>query len=79
MHPYTIWIKEPGRNWRKLPGVYGAWENLDPAIAHAHSIAPGFTEVTVEDHVGAVLWRSGNPIDQYYRDRAASGFAALAR
>ena len=65
MHPYTIWIKEPGRNRRKLPGAYGARENLDHAVKYAHSIAPGFPEVTVEDNVGAVLWRSGNPIDQY--------------
>jgi hypothetical protein len=73
---YTIWIKETARNWRKLPGMYGCWESIDGAITHAHGIAPSYIEVTVEDHVGAVIWRSGNPIDQYYRDRAASGLAS---
>jgi hypothetical protein len=56
--PCTIWTKEAGFNWRKLPGVYGCWENKDSAIEYARGIMAGYVEVTVENCLGRVEWRS---------------------
>lgn len=54
---YQVWFKEPKRNWRRCPPPHGWWKNKDKAIEYAKSIVTPYVQVTVEDELGAVVFR----------------------